>query len=154
MNLIVDFPATIPSRNNSRVSFADDLQITFIANLTNAHKDTLWFTNREMKHFKYQSAMILKALQLNNMTMAQFAELNANETSAFMGLENYLSETTTREIKYQRDAIRRQVLHEQDRQIREGVHDLDAMASVSEAASDWSRKRAGIIALIHTDKRD
>ena len=91
---------------------------------------------------------------MNNMTMAQFTELNANETSAFMGLENYLSETTTREIKYQRDAIRRQVLHEHGWQIREGMHDPDAIASNSEAASDWSRKRAGIIALIHTDQRD
>ena len=50
--------------------------------------------------------MLRVMMKASIMSMAQYAELNAAETSAFMGLDSYLSKTTIREIKYQREAVK------------------------------------------------
>jgi len=161
MDLIVDFPqasqALAPRQNDPcmpRVSFAADLEMKFIKNLTYEHGDDLWFSRQEIKSFKYQTACMLKTIFSKNMTMAQYAELNAHETSAFMGLEKFLSRETSREIKYQRDALRMAILYEQQRQIEAGIYDPDTMANISEVASAWCRKRSRIIALLHADIKD
>jgi len=148
MDLIVDFPQASPP-NEKRVSFIDTTEINFVENLSHKHKDDLWYCGHEMNTFKFETDRVLRTLRANKMTMVQYAELHIQETHAFMGLESYMSATTAREIKYQRQKIRRSVFIEQHRQLRTGIYDPDAMAIVSQAASDWSCKRARIIALIH-----
>ena len=149
MDLIVDFPQASSRNEEKRVSFEGSIEINFIENLSHKHKDALWFSQREMNSFKSQDKRVLSTLRANKMTMMQYAELHTHETSAFMGLECYLSATTAREIRYQRQAIQRAVFFEQERQLREDIYDPEAMARVSEAVSAWARKRARIIALIH-----
>ena len=82
------------------------------------------------------------------MTMAEYAEQHREETSAFLGLEDYV----TQAIKYRKEAITAAVLSEQRRQDRSGIKDPDALARVSEAVSDVSARRAQIIGMIHAKK--
>eukprot|EP00579_Thalassiosira_antarctica_P022904 CAMPEP_0201990248 /NCGR_PEP_ID=MMETSP0904-20121228/93276_1 /ASSEMBLY_ACC=CAM_ASM_000553 /TAXON_ID=420261 /ORGANISM="Thalassiosira antarctica, Strain CCMP982" /LENGTH=240 /DNA_ID=CAMNT_0048544505 /DNA_START=58 /DNA_END=780 /DNA_ORIENTATION=- len=156
MDLIVDFPPCHSSRNmpSPRVSFADHLEINIIENLSQEFKDDVWFTQREIKSFTYQVIMTLRIISSTlNMTVAQYAEMNVHDTSAFMGLENYLSKDTTENIRYGRDAIRKAVLLEQHRQLDLCIHDPDAISLISERVSELSRKRAHIIGLLHAEKR-
>lgn len=163
MDLIVDFPQDSRSSfsvslgtaasDSKRVSFANEMEMKLIDDLSRKYKDDLWFHHEEIHDFKLRTALILSALRRNNMTMAQYAELNSNETSAFMGLESFLSEDTAHMIKVKRRAILVAVTREQRRQDEAGVHDAVAMAKVSEAVSLWSRTRAQIIALIHDDTK-
>ena len=150
MDLIVDFPQASRIIEETRVSFVDTVEINFVENLScKQHKDDLWYSKHEMNTFKVQANHMLRTLRANKMTMVQYAERHINDTSAFMGLEGYMSATTAREIKYQRQAIRKAVLSEQHRQLITCIYDPDAMTIVSRAASDWSCRRARIIALIH-----
>ena len=148
MDLIVDFPQASPP-NEKRVSFIDTTEINFVENLSHKHKDDLWYCGHEMNTFKFETDRVLRTLRANKMTMVQYAELHIQETHAFLGLESYMSVTAALEIKYQRQNIRRAVLSEQHRQLRADIYDPDAMTIVSRAASDWSCRRAKIIALIH-----
>ena len=84
--------------------------------------------------------------------MARYAEMNIQD-SAFMGLEYNLSDTARQETMHRRETIRRAVLSEQRRQRHVGIYDPDEMASISEAESTLSRRRAGIIGLLHAVKR-
>jgi len=87
------------------------------------------------------------------MTVAQCADMNAQEMSLFMGLESYLLETTMLETYYQRRAITSNILSEQERKLREGIYDPNSMTDVLVAALDWAMKRSQIITLLHSDKR-
>ncbi|KAL7536644.1 hypothetical protein ACHAXR_011039 [Thalassiosira sp. AJA248-18] len=158
MDLIVDFPqASRPCdtspRQELRVSFANDFEVKFVEDLSDKYKEVLWFSKRDIKKIKLQAAWIIKTIKANNMTVAQYAAQNIQETSVFMGLENYLSDTSTCEIRYQRRAMVRAVLIEQFRQLEEGIYDPDMMANVCLEASSWSTSRAQIIALLHAEKR-
>lgn len=161
MDLIVDFPrasfhddeAPVPSRKRvcfqRRVSFEDYTEITIVENLTHNHKDDLWYSHHEMKSFPSEAAKELQILRAHQMTLAQYAHQNADETSAFLGLEKYFTDTLHQKIKDKRRVVRRAVFLEQQRQLRADIYDPDEMANVAMAASDWSWKRARIIALIH-----
>ena len=152
--ILVDFPHhphdSFP--NAPRVSFADHNEIVFIENLSHKYKAELWFTDSEMKSFKTQTVLLLINIK-TNMTMAQYAEMNVQDTSAFMGLEKFMSKKTPKEIVYKREALYRTVHSEQQRQFESGIDDPDVMAKISLGWSDWSRKRANIIGLIHAEKR-
>lgn len=157
MDLIVDFPqdrtqSSAACADDHQVSFANEIDIRFVEDLSCKYKDELWFDHQDIKNFRVRPLLMLRALKAKNMTMVQFAEINAHETSAFMGLENFLSEETTRQIKLHRRATYRAVLREQMRQGETGIHDAKVMASVSEEASLWARTRAEIIALMHAEK--
>lgn len=159
MNLIVDFPQsrrqhTMSCPPGRRVSFTGQTDIIVVKDLSEQHKTDLWFTRCEMKTFKCQAALQLRNIESHNLTMAQYAEMNAQDTSAFMGLETYLSTTTTANIKARRLAVWAAVLAEQHRQREEtgGVCDDPAkVARVSLRETAVSQKRARIIALIHAD---
>jgi hypothetical protein len=85
------------------------------------------------------------------MTVAQYAELHVNETSVFLGLENYLSsKDTTREVAKRRRLIVDTVLLDQERQYQSGYIDADIMAVASEAISGLSARRARLIAILHS----
>ena len=151
MELIVDFPHhRRPSFTPSpRVSFCRHIHVTFVQNLAREHKDDLWFTAREVQHFKGQMALTLRQILSSNMTVAQYAECNCDDTSVFLGLENYLLERTPREIRFRRQAICRAVSLEQQRQVDNGVYDPESLAGVAEQVSCLSRERAHIIGLLH-----
>lgn len=87
-----------------------------------------------------------------NVTMAKYAELNIEDTSAFLGLESHMTGTSYQEIKNRRKAICEAVLSEQARQWEEGIDDPEKLASISEVISDVSRMRGHIIGLLHADK--
>ena len=155
MDLIVDFPQYHSHRNtpSPRVSFADHVEINIIENLSLKYKDDVWFTQREIKSFTYQTIMTLRSMSsILNMTVAQYAEMNVHDTSAFMGLENYLSKDTTQEIGHRREEIRRAILLEQQRQLDIGIDDPEAISIISEALSVKSRLRARMIGLLHADE--
>ena len=150
---IVDFPQ--PNSSSQwirRVSFTDEIQVKSIKSISSKHKSDLWYSQRDIKFFKYQSTLVLQTVK-SVMTMSQYAELHVDDTSAFLGLEKYLSESGPQEKTHRRRTIRRSVLLEQQRQCRLDIHDPDAMATIAEAKSNFSRRRARIIGLIHTDKK-
>jgi hypothetical protein len=150
MDLIVDFPQNriSSSLRKRRVSFQDELDVKFVQNLSHKHRDDIWFSADEMHSFGYKTALTVRTIT-STMTMAEYAELHVKDTSAFLGLEKYFTDTSHQKIKDQRRVVRRAVFLEQQRQLRAGIYDPDEMANVAKAASDWSWKRARIIALIH-----
>jgi hypothetical protein len=75
---------------------------------------------------------------------------NVVDMSAFIGLENCLSQSTYMEVIQKRRAIVVAVLSEQHRQVSLGIHDLNTLANISAAQSAWARERARTIALIHS----
>ena len=152
-DLIVDFPQAtrrVVPHKPPRVSFANEIRIGFVERLSS----DLWYSRREIQAFKFQTALILKMANERDMTIAQLAEMNMQDTSVFLGLEKLFSDTTYREIERQKCMHRRGILSEQARQLRLrcGVYDADALGRVSEGTSDWSRRRARIIGLLHADK--
>lgn len=155
MTLIVDFPQRaspqqIKRRHNA--SFSDTSQLKVVENLTCEYKSDLWYSDVEMDSFKYETALLLKKIK-SVMTVAQFAELNVQNTSRFMGLENHLTEQGCLRVVQRRKAICKAVLSEQDRQRREGIsYDPDSMSKVAQAESELSRTRAFVIGLIHSQK--
>lgn len=118
-------------------------------------RSDLWYSGREMKGFKHLAAWTIRRIVgSGEVTMAQYAEMNAEDTSAFLGLEAYLSPETNRNIFLRRRSIATAVLAEQLRQAARGARDPDGLAKASMAVSDVATKRARIVALIHADKRE
>ena len=109
---------------------------------------SLWSASRPI----YGTADKTSKRSNSRVTIAQLAEMNVQDTSVFLGLEKLFSDTTYREIEHQKYMHRRAILSEQLRQLRHGVYNADALARESEATSDWSRRRARIIGLLHADK--
>jgi len=153
MDLIVDFPhKRAPSQNKPRVSFVGAIEINFVENLSySKHRDSIWFSAEEMDSFRYQAALTVRTIT-STTTMAEYAEQHVKDTSAFLGLENYLSKNTLQEMKYRRRAAPMAVLSEQHRQDRLGINDPDALASASQAVSDMSTRRARIIGMMHAER--
>lgn len=154
-NLIVDFPQGPRDlaqiyQDYPRVSFAGEVDMKFVENLSITHdKADLYFTDREIKSFKLNVARLLRDIRSLKLTVAQYAEINVSNTSAFMGIENHLSEQTTQGILNRRRSIRNAVLAEQDRQMKAKIYDPDEMAKVSQAESERSRLRAHLIGMMH-----
>mmetsp|Transcript_9580 Transcript_9580/g.17565 ORF Transcript_9580/g.17565 Transcript_9580/m.17565 type:complete len:180 (+) Transcript_9580:13-552(+) len=151
MALIVEFPQQhmLPIKMQPRVSFLDHAKVTFIENLSFEYKADIWFSSQEMELFKTQVARILHSISSSGMSIAQYAEMHVNDTSTFMGLENYLSQNTSQNIRDRREAIWRAVRLEQARQIDAGICDPHAMAVSAGSVSEKSRTRARIIGLLH-----
>lgn len=156
MDLIVNFPqphhSSSSSQREKKVTFGDHSEFKFIEDLSRNHKSVLYFSRQQIETFKYQMAASIQTMHLNGMTMAQYAAQNAGDTSAFMGLETYLSKQTQQGTIDRRRAIVQAVLAEQSHQNCCGTYDPDALAGVSQAVSDLSVMRAEIIGLIHADK--
>ncbi len=154
MKLIVEFPHDCSSRQSAgppRVSFADNIKIKFIENLSIEHKSDFWFTKQEMDSFKIKMGHLLLNIT-STMTMTEYAEMNSHDTSAFMGLENHFSLDRPQEIKHRRRAITNAVLSEQRRQIHTGANDPEAISKVAKLISELSRNRARIIGLLHASE--
>lgn len=151
MDLIVDFPHV---QSNRRVTFVETIDVKFVEDLSFEYKPELWFTHLELRCFQHRTKQLVAAIQSSNtMTMASFAEMNVEDTSAFMGLECYLTDAMPLKIASRRKAVVRAVMSEQERQRRACVYDPDEMAHVSLPVTELARKRASIIGLLHTDKR-
>ena len=174
MTLIVDFPqdstrtSTRTNKKNSRaVSFASELEIQFITDLTINHKPDLWFSRHDMTRFKFDAAIDVRNIRaerrarsqddyslilLQENAVGEMSEEGAanSDTVSFLGLERHLSESTMQNIAMARQQLLRAVFVEQDRQLREGgVYRAETLASISEAESEWSRQRARLIGLLH-----
>eukprot|EP00581_Thalassiosira_minuscula_P004385 CAMPEP_0183736506 /NCGR_PEP_ID=MMETSP0737-20130205/49455_1 /TAXON_ID=385413 /ORGANISM="Thalassiosira miniscula, Strain CCMP1093" /LENGTH=81 /DNA_ID=CAMNT_0025970519 /DNA_START=347 /DNA_END=592 /DNA_ORIENTATION=+ len=78
-------------------------------------------------------------------------DMNVEDTSAFMGLENLLSREIYEEVLDNRRIVKIAVCHEQKRQMEAKTYDPNVLSLVSQSFSEWSRKRARIIGLIHAD---
>lgn len=159
--LIVDFPSTrfIRSRperlpnKEKRVTFANQASVRFIEYYSPEEKAALWLSQAEISYSKLRNKMILRALRDNGTTVAHFAKMNLDDTSAFLGLERYFSDATSHEILRRRGAVRKAVLSEQGRQRRAGKCDADKIAHAAMAESVTCRKRAHMIGLLHCDAR-
>ena len=150
MSLIVDFPSQHHHLNHdSTVRFDIDIEIKFVDNLAIEHKDELWYSREELKASRPRQARAMLQMKSNNTTMAQYAMLNINDTSSFLGLENYLTESVIPEIMLRRRMHIEGVLGEHHRQIHDGIQDHDQLSSISQERSKWARNRARIVALIH-----
>ena len=139
-------------RTRHTVSFSEKSKLAFVKDLT-ALKSDLWYTEEETMGFKYEAAYKIRTIT-STMSMAEYAKLKSNDTSAFMGLEAYLFESANVGVGYKRSTKRKKaqrgaVLLEQFRQQKLGIQDPDALAFVSEARSGWCRQRAHIIGLLH-----
>ena len=145
MDLIVDFPEQQPKQS---VAFAEESYLVIIESYIGRYD--LWYTGEEMQLFKWKIARKLQLIKSVGLTVAQYAELNIENTSSFLGLETYLTETGPQEVVERRRASKRAVLLEQTRQTRLGLNDPEAMARISERLSELSRMRSRIIGQLQT----
>lgn len=154
MDLIIDFPQNATSsQHHPRVSFDERSELKFVDNLATEYRDAIWYTETEMKSFKVQMALLVRSIRSSDITVAQYAEKNASDTSVFMGLEQHLSEITYKVIIDRRRASWNAVRTEERRQISLGIYDPHEMMKVVRVESEHSEKRARIVGLLHADKR-
>ncbi len=99
--------------------------MTIVENLAHEHNTDLWYTASELKSFKHDATLFIASIHSSGMTVAQYAESHVDKTSAFLSIENYLSEDTIREVARRRRAIVDAVLLEQERQYRSGNINAD-----------------------------
>lgn len=150
IDLIVNFPLTVRrQRKGTGVSFADHVRVHIVDNLSLKYKDDLWFTRKDMESFKYGVLASLSSILSTGQTMAQYAQSNIEDSSVFLGLENYLQKSTPVAVRHRRERMIRGVLLEQQRQLYSGTHDPEALAIISSRLSRESRLRARTIGLIH-----
>mmetsp|Transcript_11897 Transcript_11897/g.20662 ORF Transcript_11897/g.20662 Transcript_11897/m.20662 type:complete len:153 (-) Transcript_11897:93-551(-) len=151
MDFFAEDPQPPASRGRS-VSFDDQLEMKLIENVSIDHKDDLWFSDEEIESFEQRHRSFLRKLKSNNMNIDRFAELlSGQDTSAFLGLENYLSESSLKAIVFRRKALSMAIQLEQKRQSSAGIRDSKRLAHISEVGSQPATKRARIIALLHAD---
>ena len=150
MDLIVDFPQSHSSY--SRVSFDDHVEVIIVKNFSVKHKADLWFSDQETEFFRHQTASELNKMKSNSMPADHCTELLiVQDTSAVLGLESCLSESLFEEIISRREALMMEIRFEQERQLSIGICDPDILANISEVGSEWSRRRALMIGLLHAD---
>eukprot|EP00585_Thalassiosira_rotula_P006719 CAMPEP_0196139922 /NCGR_PEP_ID=MMETSP0910-20130528/7027_1 /TAXON_ID=49265 /ORGANISM="Thalassiosira rotula, Strain GSO102" /LENGTH=90 /DNA_ID=CAMNT_0041400713 /DNA_START=98 /DNA_END=367 /DNA_ORIENTATION=+ len=90
MALIVDFPQqlTLPIKGNPPrvlVSFEGYATVKYIENLSLKYKADLWFSSAELETFKIKATKMLRSISSSGMSIAQYAQMNVNDTSTFMG---------------------------------------------------------------------
>ncbi len=136
------------------VSFSDRATVTLVENLSLQHGADLWFSKREMDSFKKQAALLLRTMASNDVTVAEYAEMHLDDTSAFMGLEDHMTPSATGRIRERRGAVRRAVWLEQWRQNATSAFDPDAMRRALEEITAESFQRAQVIAMLHASNHD
>ena len=150
MDLIVDFPQRSSAQKTTNVGFKNGIEVKHVKNLAREYKNELWFSRHDMKLFRVENMSALKQIKSRqNMTLAEYAEKNIDDTSQFMGLESYLTDDAPVEISMRRKRLREAILKEQECQIYYGLHDPERMSIVSQEKSEWARMRARIIGLLH-----
>eukprot|EP00585_Thalassiosira_rotula_P007270 CAMPEP_0196134254 /NCGR_PEP_ID=MMETSP0910-20130528/3200_1 /TAXON_ID=49265 /ORGANISM="Thalassiosira rotula, Strain GSO102" /LENGTH=209 /DNA_ID=CAMNT_0041394117 /DNA_START=187 /DNA_END=816 /DNA_ORIENTATION=+ len=161
MDLIVDFPQRrSPPRTRPQtragVSFAHQSSIKYVENLSSEHKADLWLTARELNASRNQLSLDLKAILSTYTSVAEYAQETTKlggDTSAFMGLENYMMKSTPMNIKDRRHSIWRTVFIEQERQKSMNVCDPEAISRIAGQVSKKSQERARIVGLLHAENR-
>lgn len=157
MDLIVDFPQHPTDHSTSAspgVSFQDHCDVYLVDNFS-MYKDDLWYSKSEITSTKQDSTRFLICLRdVIGVTLAEYALMHPQDTSAFLGLEKYFTLKTSQQILIRRRGVGAAVLKEQKRQGRLGIYDMDRFAEVSRAQTILCRRRARIIGLLHSDKRD
>ena len=137
---------------SQRVSLAEYHEIIIIENLSLKYKNNLWFSSQEMNSLRHQRTMMIRSILSTNMNVEEYAELNIQETSVFMGLENYLSRDVSQEIGYRTGVIISAVLSEQQRQWDIGIHDPEIICFISEVLSEQLRLCASFIGILPEDE--
>ena len=140
-----------PQARGPQVSFSAQSEIKFVKNLEYESESALWFTEPEMKSFRRNAQMQVRAIKSRLKSPSDFAKIGIDNTEIFMGLEKYLDDARPQKIRQERKEICDEVFQEQVRQQDEGIFDPDAMANVSEAVSGSSRRRARVIGMIHAN---
>mmetsp|Transcript_22313 Transcript_22313/g.38297 ORF Transcript_22313/g.38297 Transcript_22313/m.38297 type:complete len:177 (-) Transcript_22313:30-560(-) len=163
MELIVDFPpnrrcsfaSTSSSENRSqrRVTFGESSEVKIVKNLRVDHKADLWLTKEDIDRSKVNIVRLFRALEKRGVTLAQFASHNVEDTSVFMGLEKHFSSTTSKEILSRRENLYTQIYSEESRQQKAGIYDPVKLAHISEECTEFCRRRARIVALLHSDEK-
>ena len=143
MELIVNFPQQqhhFPSRCEPRVSFADCFETKLIENLSYTYKADLWFSDQEIKSFKYKTVLLLRKIKSLKIIMTRYAEMNIQDTSTFVGLKYNLSDTARQETMHRREIIQRAFLSEQPTSCRHlwpwksGIYLQSRVCSVSKVS--------------------
>ena len=153
MELIVDFPQQSErcrhSRRRSRfVTFDTEVEIKFVENLSlrSDLKSSLWSSRKELKSYKYHFALSVKEMKKCTAKGVYPRNIDADD---FVGLENFVTDTSHLEVQARRRATRKAVMMEQHRQDKLGIYDISAFAAVSAKESEWARKRAHFFGALH-----
>lgn len=124
----------------TRVRFADQPKVELVRDVTK-YKKSLWFTKNEFESFIYQAE-----LEARDLTPE---DLYHHETSTFLGLECYLTQSMARETMLRKRFHINAVLSMHRRQRLTGTRDPDKLARLSQALSEWSVRRARLIGVLH-----
>lgn len=153
MSLIVDFsPASrsfLMKDVEKRVQFSNEVQVYSVYNLKVNFKARVWFSKKELRQFRAGITTTLSQISSDNRDLFHYATDHIEDTSVFMGLENFLTYATLKEVILRRQLYKEGVLDEYKRQADASYYDPNEMRRISEGFSEWSRMRARVIARIH-----
>ena len=132
-----------------RVSFDHSIRVKQITNISLERqcKAALWYSKNDIKVFDQKNSHLLQRLRSGGFTASKVSGV---DTSAYLGLETSLSDTSFRECKLRRRAFVKAVLSEQKRQAKHGIRDNVALAKIAIERSKWFCRRARVIALLHS----
>ena len=144
-----------------RVTFDDEKpSVESVTNFScEYNKADIWFTKDEMEGFKTEATRTFQEMKRKSSKTSPDSHANdlqsqaAQDTTSFLGLESCLTSSTAGQIRRRMKALKRKVMREQRRQRRKGICNPELLASIAENESDWARRRAGIIGLIHAEDR-
>jgi hypothetical protein len=137
-------------RRRSSVSFAEESLLLEYVDSQHEDKNDLFYSKHELRTIMERNIRVVEKMIESNMTMDQFATTEVIDTSIFLGRESWLSSPLIcHKILERRKAHRRAVLCEHNIQRSSGINDPSMLAEISERESDWARRRARIIGLLH-----
>ena len=130
--------------------------MNFVENLSLCSdlKSTLWTSREEAKSYKYHFAVSVREMKkvLDAVAKGDKGPANNVDIANFMGLENFMTESSHLEVQARRIATQRAVLMEQRHQAKIGIYDPDSLAVVSAEKTEWARKRSQFYGTLHDDR--
>ena len=148
-------------RRNSRkpeksVSFSEFAQIRVVAKWTIDEQAALFYTRQEISFTQHIHRVTISNIRATGMTLYEFARQNVSSSEVFMGLETQIDKAAAFQVYSRRMRLFHLVLEEQRRQRLNGrsVINQAELAKVAAMGSEWARKRARILGVLHVDENE
>ena len=146
--LLVDFPQEI--KNKKRSSSSPSVRFTAYSCMILIDcpdKDEMrkrWYTEENYSTFKRlkRKQVFRDILPMISKVVTSPADLRSDDVLLCIGMEKYLTIDTNRIVRRKQAKHVRTILDEQERQDMRGIVDVDALARLSYASSEWTRHRS------------
>ena len=143
--------ATADNNNNKPVSvrFAEKGLITFIDLPDHDERRERWFFEDDIDTFKRR--MLQERHRISSKLTTTTTPIDNDDLIMCIGMEKLLTPKLSRIVKQRQLDHLHSILAEQERQEVENIIDEEAIASLSEQNSEWTRRRAHKLATAYWD---